>query len=334
METSLHYQDLINSTYNYQNTLPKSYVHRAVVGEVFLTDIKKFKDDEFVTAGYLPKAHIYYNDLVYKNSNKRIYDAIVLLEICRQSSIIIAHHFFLVPYTSRFIFDNADFEFNKLIYHKAEGSNVLVDVKIIEKKYRQGELSGLSFKMTIYIDGLNCAQKFMSISWLSETKWNRLRKIRNTQNYESPIFDYAPAEVVGRQLLQNVVIGNVKDDESHFIASVIIDQTHPTIFDHPLDHVPGMLLIEACRQMALLIMSKKFRISNQFLFIKRFRINFIRFCELNSSVVCQVAFDKISLYEVERIACVPIAIIQHGNIVTNAELTVQVKENENKNHMV
>ncbi|MEU0082468.1 AfsA-related hotdog domain-containing protein, partial [Micromonospora tulbaghiae] len=26
------------------------------------------------------------------------------------------------------------------------------------------------------------------------------------------------------------------------------DRTHPILFDHPLDHVPGMLLLEAARQ--------------------------------------------------------------------------------------
>ena len=31
-----------------------------------------------------------------------------------------------------------------------------------------------------------------------------------------------------------------------------VDVTHPVHFDHPLDHIPGMLLLEAARQAALL----------------------------------------------------------------------------------
>lgn len=29
---------------------------------------------------------------------------------------------------------------------------------------------------------------------------------------------------------------------------MLVDDTHPVMFDHPLDHLPGMLLLEAGRQ--------------------------------------------------------------------------------------
>lgn len=29
-----------------------------------------------------------------------------------------------------------------------------------------------------------------------------------------------------------------------------VDVTHPVLFDHPVDHIPGMLLLEAARQAA------------------------------------------------------------------------------------
>ncbi|WP_370012895.1 AfsA-related hotdog domain-containing protein, partial [Nocardia cyriacigeorgica] len=35
------------------------------------------------------------------------------------------------------------------------------------------------------------------------------------------------------------------------VATLVPDIGHPFLFDHPLDHVPGSLLIEACRQTAL-----------------------------------------------------------------------------------
>jgi hypothetical protein len=33
--------------------------------------------------------------------------------------------------------------------------------------------------------------------------------------------------------------------------AVIVDQTHPAFFDHPVDHVPGALVIEIYRQAAI-----------------------------------------------------------------------------------
>ena len=39
-------------------------------------------------------------------------------------------------------------------------------------------------------------------------------------------------------------------DRTTFTTSLLIDATHPYFFDHPCDHVPGMLLLEGCVQLA------------------------------------------------------------------------------------
>src|SRR5262249_25028713 len=51
----------------------------------------------------------------------------------------------------------------------------------------------------------------------------------------------------------NVVISLAEhvDQTDEFVASLIVDDSHPYFFDHPCDHVPGMLLFEACSQLAL-----------------------------------------------------------------------------------
>jgi hypothetical protein len=36
--------------------------------------------------------------------------------------------------------------------------------------------------------------------------------------------------------------------ENSFIANIYANPTHPYFFEHPLDHVPGLLILEACRQ--------------------------------------------------------------------------------------
>jgi 3-hydroxymyristoyl/3-hydroxydecanoyl-(acyl carrier protein) dehydratase len=50
----------------------------------------------------------------------------------------------------------------------------------------------------------------------------------------------------------NVVISSPRRDHGgEFVSSLIVDHTHPYFFDHPCDHVPGMLLLEGCAQFAL-----------------------------------------------------------------------------------
>jgi 3-hydroxymyristoyl/3-hydroxydecanoyl-(acyl carrier protein) dehydratase len=41
------------------------------------------------------------------------------------------------------------------------------------------------------------------------------------------------------------------DGPARFVSSLIVDFRHPYFFDHPCDHVPGMLLLEGCAQAAL-----------------------------------------------------------------------------------
>ena len=47
------------------------------------------------------------------------------------------------------------------------------------------------------------------------------------------------------------------DGGNDVVASVIVDQAHPYFFDHACDHVPGMLLLEACAQLAVTAFSER-----------------------------------------------------------------------------
>jgi hypothetical protein len=51
----------------------------------------------------------------------------------------------------------------------------------------------------------------------------------------------------------NVVISAPRESEGGggVTASLVVDASHPYFFDHACDHVPGMLLLEGCAQLAL-----------------------------------------------------------------------------------
>jgi hypothetical protein len=48
----------------------------------------------------------------------------------------------------------------------------------------------------------------------------------------------------------NQVCADLRQDQRGAHARLVIDQSHPFFFDHPLDHIPGLLLIEAMNQLA------------------------------------------------------------------------------------
>jgi hypothetical protein len=313
----------LQESYNFQNTIPKGCVHRAVVGEVFLTGIKKIDNDRYVTAGYLPKSHIYFNDIPYRK-DKRSYDGILLLEICRQTSIYITHNFFSVPYSAKFIFDDAEFELisNKLSYN-GEQSHVIVDVHISERKFRKSEINGLIFDMCVYIDGRIVANKKMNITWMDEKKWNKLRSFAISKKDEfAAIIEPAKANDVGRELQRNVVIGNLKSSDCKVISTLIADQTHPSIFDHPLDHIPGMLLIESYRQTALLALKHSLKIQTQDIFIKKYKVCFLNFCEFDMPAYCKADIHFFKSPSSSNDIKIPMNITQNDKIISEAILSI------------
>lgn len=59
---------------------------------------------------------------------------------------------------------------------------------------------------------------------------------------------------VGRRDIRNVVIGAARlasRSDGGRLIPLVVDQRHPSFFDHPYDHVPGPLLLEGCRQAAI-----------------------------------------------------------------------------------
>ncbi|MWN05722.1 AfsA-related hotdog domain-containing protein [Gilliamella sp. Pas-s95] len=80
-------------------TIKKQLVHRIAINEVFLTDIKQSSNNSYVIAAQLPRTHMYFNDV-----ENGYYDATLLLEVFRQVSICITHHFYNISYSTKFIF--------------------------------------------------------------------------------------------------------------------------------------------------------------------------------------------------------------------------------------
>lgn len=62
--------------------------------------------------------------------------------------------------------------------------------------------------------------------------------------------------LVHKVLAENVLIESIERasaDEDRFIARMRIDPHHPFFFEHALDHVPSMMLIEGGRQLGIAV---------------------------------------------------------------------------------
>jgi 2-oxo-3-(phosphooxy)propyl 3-oxoalkanoate synthase len=106
---------------------------------------------------------------------------------------------------------------------------------------------------------------------------------------------------------RNVLIADIKPmpgREGWFEAEVTRDYDHPFFFEHPLDHIPAMMLVEAGRQMGIAIAHMYLGVPFGVMFATRsFDIKFTDFAELRSPVIITAEYtDKI--YRHGELACV------------------------------
>lgn len=97
---------------------------------------------------------------------------------------------------------------------------------------------------------------------------------------------------------RNVLIGRVErqasDEGDRFEAEMVVDSTHPFFYEHPLDHIPAMMLLEAGRQFGIAISHLHLGVPLGTMFAtKTFDIRFTDFAETDRPVIISASIrDK------------------------------------------
>jgi hypothetical protein len=121
-----------------------------------------------------------------------------------------------------------------------------------------------------------------------------------------------------------VVITPPHYEELHaeFVTSLIVDETHPYFFDHPCDHVPGMLLLEGCSQLALAAAAATTRPEPGKLAISDYGVSFGQFVEPDFPITLRARVIQGVTNASGVVAGVRISISQQGVIAGTTTLTV------------
>jgi hypothetical protein len=83
----------------------------------------------------------------------------------------------------------------------------------------------------------------------------------------------------------NVVISEIEPGQHDDHATIVVDTSHPTLFDHPLDHLPGMLVIEACKQTAIASATRR-GFTDRSWHVDAMTARFHEFAEYDQHTVC------------------------------------------------
>jgi len=274
-------------------TVPRALVHRAAVAEVFLTDSAQVADDRFLVAAQLPRMHSFFNDSLAGH-----HDLLLLIEIARQAGVLIAHRHLGVADDRAFVFQDADVAVIDPAGLRSAGdepSRLLVEIVLGQRQTRGDVPFRFAVDLEVTIDGRPLARGSGALLFISRSIYRsfrgrmRRRKGLGASGAPAPRAAALPSAAVGRRDERNVVIGAPAGDpvtEEGMVCEVIVDQGHPCLFDHPLDHLPGMLMLEAFRQTAFVAAREACGLQPASTVATRCRGSFAEFGELELTTRC------------------------------------------------
>ncbi|MGW0393812.1 ScbA/BarX family gamma-butyrolactone biosynthesis protein [Streptomyces sp. NPDC003042] len=225
------------------STVPKELVHRASVAEVLLTDWQRVDDTRFALTAQWPRSHSFFTPIA-----GGFHDPMVCVETIRQIGSLLAHAEFDVPFGYHFLFQ----EFNLTVHPehirtRQTPASLDIEVTCTDIRRRGDVLAALRYEAVVRRDGELVATGEFAYTCVSPAVYRRVRPARVLEPGHRPLPLTAPAapQSVGRLSPTDVVLSPLAGPNRWQLR---VDTNHPILFDHPVDHVPGMMLIEAARQ--------------------------------------------------------------------------------------
>lgn len=226
----------------WSGTVPRQLVHKRSCSEVYLTSWRPDGGDACEVGAQWPRRHSYYT--TRSTSAGASHDLLLAAETLRQAVIYTAHQLLGVPL-------EAAFSMNGMSLHLRDGgvpvgqvpTELILRLDCQDVRRDRLGLRSMTVRVEFFAGDEVIARGHGDLVVLPQRTYSYLRRGR-TQLAVLPSGPGLAPEVVGRRHEGDVLI----DAHQEGALRLRIDTTHPVLFDHPLDHVPGMLLIEAARQ--------------------------------------------------------------------------------------
>ncbi|GGS27886.1 adhesin [Streptomyces humidus] len=235
-------------------SVPREYVHKAAASEVLLTGLSPAGPDRFHVTARWPSRHPFYGP------KGGFHDPLLVAESVRQSVPLLSHVAYAVPFGHRQSWNSLRYEVDPVaLTFTGNDADIDMHVTCSETVRRTGRLASLRMQVDLYIDGRPLGVAETRFCNLSPAVYPRLRgphaDAAQAAQHAVPLAPAtAPARVARTRTRDVVLSPAVPTDPSPCPtptrAQLRTDFSHPVLFDHPADHVPGMLLLEAARQSA------------------------------------------------------------------------------------
>jgi hypothetical protein len=281
---------------DFEQTVPRWLVHRRAVSEVFVCGSAPAGPDGFAVAVQLPRAHTLWSD-----RRAGFHDPLMAVEAGRQATIMVSHAHYGVPRGLMMVARSSTMRVLDLEAFRDDGTNPLEGwflMRLIDRRLHDGTPVGLTIAGDLMVGAVGGVggSKAMSMTgtlvFTPQDDYDLLRAQARARRRLVPAPPHLPVapELVGRRFPGNVVVGEYPSllGETGPAAErpLIVDPANPAFFDHPLDHVPGQLLLEAGRQSAILAAVEAGALPGPDCLVTSCGVAFDDFVELDAEAEC------------------------------------------------
>jgi haloalkane dehalogenase len=245
---------LAHADLGFERTISRESLHKRSVEEVFVTDVRLNGQEAGAIAAQLPRSHSLYCELADGH-----HDLLLLLEVGRQGMTFFGHGGLDAAKDMAFVMASIEAEVVDLDAMRRTHAPSPMTLHVPPGEARRngkGRLRSYTMQGAGYIDSRLAIIVRGTAILIPASLYERARRVPTG---EVPAEERVPSPVdpmrVGRHDPRNVVVSDLLRERGRWTTRLVVDPAHPSFFDHELDHVPGMLMLEAARQAAMLLLA-------------------------------------------------------------------------------
>ncbi|WMX45693.1 ScbA/BarX family gamma-butyrolactone biosynthesis protein [Streptomyces roseicoloratus] len=297
--------DRTDEAYGVPTLVAQRHTHKTNPDEVLLTEWERTGEHAFLVRANWPRSHAFYT------ARNGLHDPMLLSETVRQALPLLSHVGYDIPLGHQLLWHDFRWELEpSALLVAGRTSEVELHVTCSELKYRRGRAASMLLTAHVYREGRALARTRTRFAIQDRAIYERLRgqyaDIELANARALPPAPPVPAPAVGRSRAADVALSPVGRPNRWLLR---VDTGHPILFDHRVDHVPGMLLLEASRQAAQAMAAPRSSV------IVGMDSAFIRYAELDAP--CRIHAHRYTADEAGRRRVLVTAHQHEAEIFTN-----------------